>query len=54
LLAALAAGRPVGAAIEELAAADRNSIEELAAELPGWFQEWAEARMFTAVELPPL
>ncbi|MCE9552397.1 MAG: DNA-binding domain-containing protein [Planctomycetes bacterium] len=52
LLTALAAGETVGQAIEALAADSRNDVERLAQDLPRWFQDWAEARLFRAVELP--
>ena len=52
LLSALAAGETVGEAIETLAADGRRDIEQLAQELPLWFQDWAEARFFRSVELP--
>ena len=56
LLTALATGEPVGVAIEKLAAESRSNqggcdLDTLAAELPRWFQDWAEARLFRAVEL---
>jgi len=51
LLSALAAGAAVGEAIEQLAEG-RDEVEVLVQELPRWFQDWAEARLFRAVELP--
>lgn len=52
LLTALAAGEMVGGAIEALAADSRSDVDRLAQELPRWFQDWAEARLFRAVDLP--
>lgn len=52
LLSALAAGATVGESIERLVAEGRSNIELLMRQLPGWFQDWAEAKMFQRVDLP--
>ena len=52
LLSALAGGQSVGAAIERAAQAPGADLDHLAANLHQWFQHWATAGYFQAVELP--
>jgi len=52
LLTALAAGTTVGDSIERLVAECRSDVDLLAQQLPGWFQDWAEARLFKRIEVP--
>lgn len=52
LLGALMAGEPVGAAIEHAATAPDVDIDTLEHNLPSWFQTWAAASYFQAIECP--
>ena len=52
LLSILASGQPVGAAIEQVAQSAGADLDHLAANLRQWFQHWAAAGYFQAVELP--
>lgn len=51
LLESLSAGLPVGAAIE-CAAEHVDDLDQFAADLQSWFQEWSAARLFVGLELP--
>jgi hypothetical protein len=51
LLGALAAGEPIGVAIERAARVSPEGIEALAAKLERWFREWTAAGFFVRVEL---
>lgn len=51
LLARLAAGAPVGAAIEQTARAHRADLDQFAAQLQQWFHDWAAGVFFRGVEL---
>jgi hypothetical protein len=53
LLAALIAGQTVGQAIEQAALSvsqNGDSLEEFAADLRSWFQEWSSAGFFQTIE----
>lgn len=52
LLQALVDGESVGAAIERVASAPDGDIETLETDLPQWFQTWASAGYFQAIEYP--
>jgi hypothetical protein len=52
LLARLAAGEPVGAAIEQTALAHQADLDHFAAQLQQWFHDWAAGAFFRGVELP--
>ena len=52
LLSALAAGRSVGEAIEEVARSPGADVEHLAKNLHDWFRRWAALGFFRSVELP--
>jgi hypothetical protein len=52
LLSALAAGRSVGEAIEEVAQAPGADVDHLAKNLHDWFRRWAALGFFQGVELP--
>lgn len=53
LLGALAGGKPVGEAIEEVVRSEAADPDHLAANLHDWFRSWAARGFFRAVELPP-
>lgn len=52
LLSALATGRTVGEAIEEIAQSPGADVDHLAANLHDWFRRWAALGFFQGVELP--
>jgi hypothetical protein len=51
LLEVLAAGEPVGQAIERAAACADSDLDQLAGTLRGWFGRWASEGFFRAVDL---
>lgn len=52
LLSNLAEGRPLGEAIERAWEQTGADDDDLASQLPIWFQEWAARRFFSRVECP--
>jgi hypothetical protein len=54
LLAALVAGRPLGAAVRAAVRGSGASADRIAARLGGWFQEWAGAHLFVKGDRPLL